>query len=105
MLCHNKNNSVLLNLLYVWIKAESNRGPSARQPNALPLGQTGSVCMYESLNVTQPAEQRILRWLETRHCKATNALCNLLFEQFWGTKSQTVSNQNQQERADSSQIN
>ena len=60
--------------------------------------------MYESLNLTQLAEQQMLRWLETRQCKATNALCNLLFQQFWGTKSQTVSNQNQQERADSSLI-
>ena len=25
-----------------WAEADSNRGPSAYQPNALPLGQTGS---------------------------------------------------------------
>ena len=27
-------------------EVDSNRGPSANQPNALPLGQTGSQCMH-----------------------------------------------------------
>ena len=32
-------------------KRVSNRGPSAYQPNALPLGQTGSLCQAKALAV------------------------------------------------------
>ena len=33
-------------------EADSNRSPSAYQPNALPLGQTGSpLRMYQSINI------------------------------------------------------
>ena len=40
-------------------EADSNRGPSAYQPNALPLGQTGSQSLASRISVITPGLQRL----------------------------------------------
>ena len=42
-------------------EADSNRGPSAYQPNALPLGQTGSQVLPEKRGTVKSREQKLQR--------------------------------------------